>query len=295
MIVCRILTEDDTEEVSLYEVLSKLESDPLSKTAGAVGLLPWAEQYPPNLGLISNTHIDHSFVLLNLATTKKVMYNKFLYNSADFDFNFRLVTNQVPILRYNQFTVVKKPHLVGGKLSAFQTSTDTENFVVSLHHDSPSFLYYPGPLLMEEHLAHQGKKLFPLATNSDNPLLVIDNFVNLGPELNVVYVNLTQCSAAGKPSTVSPILKEMHLGGVLLYLCEGNVMMMGRFLQEFQFADGAALCLVTRDCKSMVKEVARLDLDERWKYQARNEHQTSCPDGFRPLFYLIRIYNPQTH
>lgn len=87
-------------------------------------------------------------------------------------------------------------------------------------------------------------------------------------------------------------MKSTRFGGVLLYLCEGHIKTAGWFLQQFKFVEGASLCLVTRDCKSMVKEVARLDLDESWKYQTRSEYQTACPDNFRPLYYLIRKYDP---
>lgn len=254
-----------------------------------VGLLQWAEKLPQNLPTFSRVQVDHGFVYLNLAKTANVSYSRYLYNSADVDYNLRLEAANLPVMRCNKFAILKKSHKVGGKLSAMQTSSQTETFVVSFHHDSPSLMYYPGPLLLEEHLAHQGKRIFSLATSREHPILIVDNFVNLGPQVHVVFVNF---SSYRQGHAFPNGMKNTRFGGVLLYLCEGHIKTAGWFLQQFKFVEGASLCLVTRDCKSMVKEVARLDLDDSWKYQTRSEYQTACPDNFRPLYYLIRKYDP---
>ena len=276
-------------DVSLFEVLTSIETNPEVQHYSVVGLLPWAERLPVNLQPFSRVQVDHGVVLLNVALTSKINYNRYLYNSADLDFNLHLESHNLPVVRCNKFAMLKKPHTVGGKLSASQSISNTKDFVVSLHQDAPNLLYYPGPLLMEEHLTHQGKQLFELGCNRENPILILDTFVNIGPGIHSVFVSTTdQQHRQVLPANLDTIL----FGGALLYLCESFIFSARHFLQRVKFAQGASLCLVTRDCRSMVKDVARLDLDEKWKYQARNEHQTACPDSFRPLFYLIRKYEP---
>ena len=39
------------------------------------------------------------------------------------------------------------------------------------------------------------------------------------------------------------------------------------------------MCLVTHSSGSLVGEVGRLDLEERWKFRLRDEYKTACPDN----------------
>ena len=77
----------------------------------------------------------------------------------------------------------------------------------------------------------------------------------------------------------------VHFGGLLLYLCEGKVA--SDRLHGLNFVPNASLCLVTRDCKSLVREASRLDMEERWKFRLKDEFQTACHDNLRPLFFLM--------
>ena len=74
----------------------------------------------------------------------------------------------------------------------------------------------------------------------------------------------------------------------MLYLCEG--MVSSKMLQGLKFVHGACLLLITRDCKALVREVSRLDIEEYWHFKLRDEFQTACGDSDQPLFFLTGKY-----
>ena len=136
---------------------------------------------------------------------------------------------------------------------------------------------------MEHFLLHKSCSFFPYAQCIEYPVLMVDNYIDLGPGTNITFVKSE--SLLHEDTDKGGGVK---FGGLLLYLCEGKV---GRKeLEAMQFVPGASLCLVTRDCKSLVREVARLDLEERWKFRLRDEYQTACPDHLHPLFFLTGRY-----
>lgn len=73
-------------------------------------------------------------------------------------------------------------------------------------------------------------------------------------------------------------------GGLLLYFCDRSVSK--QFLDQFKFAPRSRLCLVCQDRNTLRQEVARLDLEEHWRFRLRDELQTAnSPD--EPALYFL--------
>ena len=274
----------------------------------AIGFLQWSKEIKdvPTVNMTSDCQISHSLIFLDLSKTAAINYNQFNYNSADLDFNLRVVSEGLQLLRDNRFLVVKKKLEQGGNMYPSYLvqklpntpQSDIDQMVFSLHYDALRLLPFPGPYLMEEYLINRSTTLFPNAVSKHHPVLVFDNFVNLGPEINIVYIGAKTVSELDKdhPSEFQTSLEHIQFGGLLLYLCEGKINIVNHLLPFLNFVNGATLCLITRDCKSLVKEKARLDIENKWKFEAKGEHQTACPDDHRPLFFLTGhlVQDPST-
>ena len=62
--------------------------------------------------------------------------------------------------------------------------------------------------------------------------------------------------------------------------------MSAALLAQFKFAPRSRLCLVCQDRNTLRQEVARLDLEERWRFRLRDEFQTAnSPD--EPALYFL--------
>ena len=284
---------------------------------------------PAPTSALTDYDLSHDFILLNLAKLQDISYSHFSFNSADVDFNLQLKVCGSRTVLQRDLAYVKKYLPVGGNPYPLRSEVtglcaEVDKLVISLHHDSSSHLPHPGPYLMEHYLLFKSQALFPYAHSSRFPVLAVDHYVSLGPHTHVTFVKSEMLKKAGwetaadnhhTPSSsrqqgqqngeiVEPHLREngcfppspgdlsgVRFGGLLLYLCEEKLS--SEHLRKLNFVTGASLCLVTRDCKSLVKEVARLDLEERWKFRLRDEYQTACADDMTPLFFLIGRFEGQ--
>ena len=261
---------------------------------------------------LANCDLSHDFIILNLAKLSDTHYNHFSFNSAEMDFNLQLKACRSRIQLRTDLAFVKKHLPSGGNpypphSDVSGLCSEVDKLVISLHHDSSSHLPHPGPYLMEHYLLYKSQVLFPYAHSSHFPVLAIDNYISLGSRTHVSFIKseiLVKTSSSirqngtgealsanqftmGGQSTSLPVedLSQIKFGGLLLYLCEEKLS--SEHLKKLNFVFGASLCLVTRDCKSLVREVARLDLEEKWKFRLRDEYQTACADDMTPLFFLI--------
>ena len=227
--------------------------------------------------------------MLNLPKTASLHYNSFSYNSAMADFDLQLKATGLKAKLNTELVFVKKHLTSGGNFYPLHHQLsglcwDVDMLVISLHHDSSSLLPHPGPYLMEHFLLHRSHVLFPYACQERHPILMVDNYINLGPSIHVTFMKSNMLQNWKMTNSDDEGFGEIHFGGLMLYLCEGKIT--SEQLHKLNFVPGASLCLVTRDCKSLVREVARLDLEEKWKFRLRDEYQTACPDDLRPLFFL---------
>ena len=286
----RLLSCCRSSNVSLSEVICSLEKTAEQLQCAAVGLLQWNKQLEDGAPSgLSDYDLSHDFVMLNLPKTASLHYNSFSYNSAVADFDLQLKATGLKAKLNTELAFVKKHLTSGGNFYPLHHQLsglcwDVDMLVISLHHDSSSLLPHPGPYLMEHFLLHRSHVLFPYACQERHPILMVDNYINLGPSIHVTFVKSNMLQNWKMTNSDDEGFGEIHFGGLMLYLCEGKIT--SEQLHKLNFVPGASLCLVTRDCKSLVREVARLDLEEKWKFRLRDEYQTACPDDLRPLFFL---------
>ncbi len=238
---------------------------------------------------LSNYNLSHNFIMLNLSQTAEIEYNQFSFNSADVGFNLALCEAGFKTLLVKDLAIVRKHIATGGNkyplhANITNLAPDADKVVVSLHHNSSSHLPYPGPYLMEHFLLHKSLSLFPHAVYPSHPVLVFDHYITLGPKTHVTMMKSVEPSDVKTNAGV----ENIRFGGLLLYLCEGRLK--SEQINKLNFIPGACLCLVTRDCETLVQEVARLDLEEKWKFLLRDQHQTACSDNMKPLFIFIGRY-----
>ena len=285
----------------MAEALLSLEQTADCAQYAALSVLPWSEELTEATlasSCLTDFDLSHDFIMLNLPQTADFSYNQFSFNSSDIGFNLELKAAGLKTLLRKDLTIVRKHLPTGGNLYPLHSlatglSTDIDKVVISLHHDSSCHLPYPGPYLMEHYLLHKSPSLFPYAHEPNFPVLVVDNYISLGPQIHVTMVNseTLHLSSPSKNESCANVKRntlvqdEVRFGGLLLYLCEGKLE--SEQLDRLNFVPGACLCLVTRDCKTLVREVARLDLEEKWKFRLRDEYQTACADIMKPLFFLI--------
>ena len=224
--------------------------------------------------------LDANFLLLNLPLTSQIHFNSLNYKSAVVDFHLRLLANNYRVIVPKKYSYVKKEVKPEKPVSPAELPPDIVSqpdcLVLSLHHDSSSLLDYSGPLLLETFLLYKSSSLFP---STQAPVLMIDNYINLGPQVYIALLSVEQLKN----------VQNVLFGGLVLYLCEGRLN--SQMLHQLQFIPGACLLLITRDCKGLVKEVSRLDLEEKWQFKLRDEFQTACHDHMNPLFFLTGKYN----
>ena len=222
--------------------------------------------------------------------TTDLHYRTHSYTSFDVDFNLQLFVGGVSSIVSTDISVVKKHFPPSDALTLHSrvttVATDVDNIAVSLHDSVASLVDYPGPYLLEHYLRHKSRVLFPSAHSPRHPVLLVDHYINLGPCTHVSYLHSTSLNDSETNSRHDDTLSVKY-GGLVLYLCEGRVTR--QQLHHLNFVAGACLCLVTQSSGSLVGEVGRLDLEERWKFRLRDEYKTACPDNscFKPLFFLI--------
>jgi hypothetical protein len=277
--VCMVQERRNDKEVSIsLSNLLKQLCDHYSDYS-CISLPHWSDSAPP---ADSRYSLDSNFLLINLKQATDINFNPFNHKSAIVDYHLKLLTNEHKVAIPDQYCYIRKQFDDDeGDTSSFELPStllaQPDKLVISLHHDSSALFNIPGPLLLETFLYHKSTCLFP---SLNRPLLMVDNYINLGPHIKVVLTSVDKLME----------FTSIMFGGLVLYLCEGKVS--AEMLQQLQFVPGACLLLITRGCKGLVKEVSRLDLEENWEFKLRDEFQTACHDKFHPLFFLTGKFSP---
>ena len=199
------------------------------------------------------------------------------YKSALTDFHFHLLFRAHHVAIATKYCYIRKESKENTNReqdlpAALENQPD--RLVTSLHHDSSSLFDISGSLLLETFLLHKSSSFFPSS---------MEHYINLGSNITTVLIPVEQLQECMTHS----------FSGLVLYLCEGRVS--AEMLQQLEFISGACLLLVTSDCKGLVKEVSRLDLEEKWQFKLRDEFQTACHDKHHPLFFLTGKFNGKTN
>ncbi|NWR73340.1 GREB1 protein, partial [Centropus unirufus] len=272
--------------VSLKQILQHIEATPNVTHYALIGMRKWSSK--TNSAQIkepfSCCHV-HDFIMLNVDLTQNVQYNQNRFTCDDVDFNLRVHSAGLLICRFNHFSVMKKQIAVGGQRS-FHIKSKVSDTPVSISpaqyicapDSKHTFLAAPAQLLLEKYLQYHSHRFFPLSLkNYSHPVLSVDCYLNLGPQIAVCYVS-------SRPHSLNISSSGLSFSGLLLYLCDSFVV--ASFLKKFHFLKGATLCVICQDRNSLRQTVVRLELEDEWQFRLRDEFQTANAKEDRPLFFL---------
>ncbi|KAM6942963.1 protein GREB1 [Xenentodon cancila] len=273
--------------VSLKQVLQHMEACPELEHFGLCGIRKWSSR-----GFVGKKlwepfyrgHL-HNFLMLNVDRSQNVQYDQNRFTCHDVDLTLRLHSAGLLVCRFNSFSVMKKQITIGGyrtfiiktKMTDVPTSVGPSQYICAP--DSKHlFLATPAQLLLEKYLQHTSQKLFPLSIkNYTQPILSVDCYLNLGPEVTV-------CFMSSRPHSVNINTAGMLFSGLLL--CFADAFVTSGFLKKFTFLKGATLCVISADRSSLRQTVSRLELEEEWRFRLSDEFQTANAKEDRPLFFL---------
>uniref|UniRef100_A0A8D0G277 Growth regulating estrogen receptor binding 1 n=1 Tax=Sphenodon punctatus TaxID=8508 RepID=A0A8D0G277_SPHPU len=272
--------------ISLKQILQHIEATPNVIHYALIGMRKWSSK--TKSGEIkepfSCCHV-HDFIMLNVDLTQNVQYNQNRFMCDDVDFNLRAHSAGLLICRFNRFSVLKKQVAVGGQRSFHIKSKVSDNPVsiapaqyICAPDSKHTFLAAPAQLLLEKYLQYHSHRFFPLSLkNYIHPVLSVDCYLNLGPQIAVCYVS-------SRPHSLNISCSGLIFSGLLLYLCDSFVV--ASFLKKFHFLKGATLCVICQDRNSLRQTVVRLELEDEWQFRLRDEFQTANAKEDRPLFFL---------
>uniref|UniRef100_A0A8C5B438 Growth regulating estrogen receptor binding 1 n=1 Tax=Gadus morhua TaxID=8049 RepID=A0A8C5B438_GADMO len=267
---------------SLKQVLQTMEACPDLAHLGLCGLRKWnshRSREPFHRGQL------HDFLLVNVDLCRDVPYDRHRFSCHDVDFALRAHSAGLLLCRFNGFSVMKKQIAIGGyrtfiiktKMTDVPTSVGPLQYVCAP--DSKHlFLATPARLLLERYLQHTGHQLFPLGTRGHaHPVLSVDCFLNLGPEVTVCFVS-------SRPHSLNLSTAGLLFSGLLL--CFTDSCVTPSFLKKFTFLQGATLCVICADRSSLRQAVGRLELEDEWRFRLSDEFQTANAKEDLPLFFL---------
>ncbi|XP_069548353.1 GREB1-like protein isoform X2 [Brachyistius frenatus] len=274
--------------VSLKMVLQCMENTPKISLYAMCGMRKWssslANRSPSNP--FSQCHL-HDFVMLNVDLTQNVQYDLNRYDCEEVDFNLRVNSSGLLLCRFNNFCLMKKCILVGGnkdflvkpKLMEIENPAPiSPSQYVCAPDSEQTLLDAPAQFLLERFLQSCSHRLFPKAVqNRNNPVLSIDSYLNISPEISMCYIN-------SRPHSTNLDHQGLVFSGLLLYLCDSFVV--SGLLKKFRFLKGATLCVICQDRSSLRQTIVRLELEDEWQFRLRDEFQTANCSEDRPLYFL---------
>uniref|UniRef100_A0A3B3XTP2 GREB1-like protein n=1 Tax=Poecilia mexicana TaxID=48701 RepID=A0A3B3XTP2_9TELE len=269
--------------VSLKTVLQHMENTPKISLYAICGVRKWSSSlaHKTPQDPFSRCHL-HDFVLLNVDLTQNVQYDLNRYDCEEVDFNLRVNSSGLLICRFNNFFLMKKHIPVGGKkdfvVKPKLVAPISPSQYVCAPDSEQTLLDAPAQFLLENFLQSCSRRLFPKAVqNRNNPVLSIDSYLNLSPEISVCYIN-------SRPHSTNLNHQGLVFSGLLLYLCDSFVV--SGLLKNFRFLKGATLCVICQDRSSLRQTIVRLELEDEWQFRLRDEFQTANCSEDRPLFFL---------
>ncbi|XP_037364649.1 GREB1-like protein [Talpa occidentalis] len=277
-----------SKNVSLKSVLQHIEATPKIIHYAILGIQKWSSKLTSQSlkAPFSRCHV-HDFILLNIDLTQNVQYDFNRYFCEDVDFNLRTNSSGLLICRFNNFSLMKKHVQVGGqrdfiikpKIMVSEILAPILPLQYVCAPDSEhTLLAAPAQFLLEKFLQHASYKLFPKAIhNFKSPVLAIDSYLNIGPEVAICYIS-------SRPHSSNVNCEGVFFSGLLLYLCDSFVG--ADLLKKFKFLKGATLCVICQDRSSLRQTIVRLELEDEWQFRLRDEFQTANSSDDKPLYFL---------
>ncbi|KAJ8337349.1 hypothetical protein SKAU_G00385690 [Synaphobranchus kaupii] len=279
---------EEQSSVSLKAVLQHLEATPKITLYALCGVRKWSSQLTARrlASPFSRCHLHH-FVMLNVDLTQNVQYDLNRYTCEEVDFNLQAHSSGLLLCRFNSFSLMKKRIPSGGhrdfsvtpKILVSESPAPISPSQYVCAPDSEHVLLAAPPhFLLEKFLQHSGHRLFPKAVrNHSHPVLSIDSYLNIGPEVLVCYMS-------SRPQSVCVDHRGVVFSGLLLYLADSFVV--PSLLSKFRFLKGATLCVISQDRSSLRQTIVRLELEDEWQFRLRDEFQTANCSEDQPLYFL---------
>uniref|UniRef100_A0A3B3RUG4 GREB1 like retinoic acid receptor coactivator n=1 Tax=Paramormyrops kingsleyae TaxID=1676925 RepID=A0A3B3RUG4_9TELE len=271
----------EVTNISLKAVLQHMEATPKVALYAACGIRRWSSGLAarPPAAPFSRCHLQ-DLLMLNVDLTQDVQYDQHRYTCEEVDFNLRANSSRLLLCRFNHFSLMKKHIPTGGHRGPAPTSPTPvgPSQYVCAPDSEHTRLAAPPHLLLERFLQLRGHKLFPKAVhNTGHPVLSIDSYLSMGPEVTVCYVS-------SRSQSLNPDHTGLLFSGILLYLCDSYVV--SDLLKKFRFLKGATLCVICQDRSSLRQTIVRLELEDKWQFRLRDEFQTANASEDRPLYFL---------
>ncbi|XP_030016465.1 GREB1-like protein [Sphaeramia orbicularis] len=214
------------------------------------------------------------------------------YNCEEVDFNLRVNSSGLLLCHFNNFSFMKKHIPLGGnkdflvkpKLMEIENPVPIRPAQYVCAPDSEqTLLDAPAQFLLEKFLQSCSHRLFPMAVeNRDNPVLSIDSYLSLSPEITVCYFS-------SRPHSTNLNHQGLVFSGLLLYLSDSFIV--SGLLKKFRFLQGATLCVICQDRSSLRQTIVRLELEDEWQFRLWDEFQTANCSADRPLYFLTGRHN----
>ncbi|XP_021104058.1 protein GREB1 [Heterocephalus glaber] len=256
--------------VSLKNILQHIEAAPNITHYALLGMRKWASGTRDVREPFSRCHV-HDFIILNVDLTQNVQY------SQNRCLKYALVAGRAMFYPAFPAHSPRPDPTLAPQVSDSSVAVVPAQYICAP--DSKyTFLAAPAQLLLEKFLQHHSHRFFPLSLkNHRHPVLSVDCYLNLGPQISVCYVS-------SRPHSLNISCSDLRFSGLLLYLCDSFVG--AGFLKQFHFLTGATLCVICRDRNSLRQTVVRLELEDQWQFRLRDEFQTANAREDRPLFLL---------
>ncbi|KAL4623357.1 GREB1-like protein [Arapaima gigas] len=280
--------------ISLKAILQHMEATPKVVLYAACGIRAWSSSLAAGRpsAPFSRCHLQ-DLLMLNVDLTQNIPYDRNRYSCEEVDFNLHAHSSGLLLCRFNHFSMMRK-HIPTGGSKSFPIRPRLT--VVSEAPSSPAPaplnpsqyvcapdsehtpLDAPSHLLLEKFLQLRGHKLFPKATpDGGHPVLSVDSYLNMGPEVAVCYIS-------SRPRSINQDHTGLVFSGLLLYLCDSFVV--SDLLKKYRFLKGATLCVICQDRSSLRQIIVRLELEDEWQFRLRDEFQTANCSEDRPLYFL---------
>eukprot|EP00794_Sanderia_malayensis_P004602 gene4602-5207_t len=282
----------------LFDIMKLVEATPHVLHYGIIGLRPWSSsQFDVPMHGFIRTFI-HSCIFLNVKQTQNVSFSNTKYIGENIDFQLCLVENNILTCRFEHLSFMCKLTARSGwrvplRTQSWEQSDPTEEGNSFAHLVAPpdreelKTISAPPHLVMQRYLGLGGNILFPASVGkADHPVLVIGGYTDLGRDISVCVIN---ADTNGELNVATSHQMDKVYGGLLLY--DYPACLNKEFLSKFSFIDDAKLCIVSNDRYTMREEIARLDLEENWRFRFRDEYQTAttCDGNKKPVFFLTGV------
>lgn len=284
------------DTASLLEFLLALENNTSLLKHALIGVRPWSSfQDEGNIPSFLHTFTENCF-LLDISKTQNVDFSSNVFFNENLDFHLKLLEENIPTCRYEQFTfmckvtlhtrLVERDLMVG--METLSTEEIASRLVVQPDKETMKVIDADPHHVFQKYIKYAGPTLFPLAVNSpEHPILIIGGYLNLGPSIHVCVINHGDIKQKILQSTCT---KSKIYSGIILYNCSQKLTK--DCFVHFKFLKNAQLVFVCQERYELRNEALRLDLEEDWRFRLRDEYQTATKShtGRNALYFLTGSY-----